>query len=180
MTTDAQLPPPYDTTEVDGLLAWFKEPGFNHVKPPHKWVLQVEQEMRRMRAAIAAHCAQREGEAVAWLWEYIGKDPMRDQYKPCARALHEMDPKAPPYPDSWKPVAPLYTHPSAPPTEEAEQAAMYRWLRKKMCFTGNGDSTASMHALNLPRSMRWPEVGHVELAVDVAIRSAMQSKEVKP
>lgn len=52
LTQQAEVAKGYDTTEVDGLIEWFKEPGFNHFRPPNKWVLQVEQEMRRMRVAL--------------------------------------------------------------------------------------------------------------------------------
>lgn len=141
ITTDAQLPP---LTEPDTVYEMWGQ----NMDAWGKHKIQAY-----ARTAIAAHCAQREGEAVAWLWEYIGKDPMRDQYKPCARALHEMDPKAPPYPDSWKPVAPLYTHPSAPPTEEAEQAAAYRWLEANAfqktaydLFGNGGHWTVGVHS----------------------------------
>lgn len=47
---------------------------------------------------------------VAWMWEYIGPDPMSSQIQPCARALHEMDPQDPPHPNHWRPTYPLYAH----------------------------------------------------------------------
>jgi len=49
---------------------------------------------------------------IAWMWEYIGKDPLGDNIKPCARALHEMNPESPPYPNAWKPLYPLYAAPA--------------------------------------------------------------------
>ena len=59
-------------------------------------------------AALATPQPQPQAEPVAWMWEYIGCDPMRDHLKPCARSPHEMDPHNPPYPESWRPVYPLY------------------------------------------------------------------------
>lgn len=44
----------------------------------------------------------------AWLWEYIGSDPYPRHFSPIARTVREMDPSNPPYPDRWRPVAPLY------------------------------------------------------------------------
>lgn len=52
-----------------------------------------------------------EPEPVAWIWKYIGDDPMRNHIEPVARAIHEMNPKNNPYPDSWSPLSPLYTSP---------------------------------------------------------------------
>jgi len=50
----------------------------------------------------------------------------------------------------------------APTTPQAdsvlEDAARYRWLRRKFCLTGDGDGTCCMHAINLPASIKgWPE-----------------------
>lgn len=41
---------------------------------------------------------------VGALWNYIGTDPLRNHFKPCARALHEMNPDRPPYPETWQPI----------------------------------------------------------------------------
>lgn len=39
-----------------------------------------------------------------------------------------------------------------------KDAARYRWLRWKMCFSGNGDGTCTMEIINLPNSIPgWPE-----------------------
>lgn len=39
---------------------------------------------------------------VGALWQYIGPDPMATHINPCARALHEMNPDSPPYPETWQ------------------------------------------------------------------------------
>jgi hypothetical protein len=64
---------------------------------------------------------------------------------------------------------------ATPPAESADarDAARYRLIRRKICFTGNGDGTASMHAINLPNSARFPGIGEIEEAVDAAIDAAM-------
>lgn len=65
-------------------------------------------------AEVANSSAQQSGEAVAWLWEYIGKDPYPASLykgKYIARSLVEMDPNSPPHPGTWRPVRPLYTRP---------------------------------------------------------------------
>jgi hypothetical protein len=72
-----------------------------------------------LRAALPA------AQPVAWMWEYIGADPMRCHIKPCARSLHEMDPAKPPYPDSWKPIRPLYAAPVAAQQEQPESVFAY-------------------------------------------------------
>lgn len=58
---------------------------------------------------------------------------------------------------------------------DAEDAARYRWLRRKFCLTGNGDGTCSMHAINLPASIKgWPEPIEAEIMnfCDAAIDAA--------
>ena len=65
--------------------------------------------------------AMEEGEEpVAWMWQYIGRDPIGNQIKPCARSLHEMDPRSPPYPDTWKPLYPLFASPIAADTKDKQ------------------------------------------------------------
>ena len=61
-----------------------------------------------------------------------------------------------------------------PPADVARDAERYRWLRKRICFSGNGDGTASMHAINLPNSARFPEVGQLEAGADAAIDAAIE------
>jgi hypothetical protein len=46
-------------------------------------------------------------EPVAWMWEYVGNDAYVKKYSPVARGVGEMDPKNPPYPDTWRPLYPL-------------------------------------------------------------------------
>jgi hypothetical protein len=60
-------------------------------------------------------------EPVAWLWEYIGSDLYTKRHSPVARSLREMDPSNPPYPETWKPIAPLYDIPQPPQGEEAQR-----------------------------------------------------------
>ena len=57
-------------------------------------------------------------EPVAWLWEYIGSDPYPRKFSPVARSLREADPANPPFPDDWRPIAPLYALPL--PAAEAQ------------------------------------------------------------
>lgn len=57
-----------------------------------------------------------------------------------------------------------------------KDAERYRWLRRKMCFNGNGDGTATMHAINLPNATKFPDVGEVEIGVDAAIDAALQEQ----
>ena len=54
LTQQAEPAKAYDLSEARGLIDWTKERDFNHIKPPHKWVLQVDQELRRLIAHIAA------------------------------------------------------------------------------------------------------------------------------
>jgi len=60
---------------------------------------------------------------------------------------------------------------------EAELADAERWryIRRKLCLTGNGDGTCAMHATNLPADIQgWPEPGQVAEFCDAAIDAAMQ------
>ena len=48
----------------------------------------------------------------------------------------------------------------------------YRFLRRKLCVTGNGDGTCAMQAINLPHRIHgWPEHGEHEQFFDAAIDS---------
>ncbi len=57
----------------------------------------------------------------------------------------------------------------------ARDAARWRFIRRKLCLTGNGDGTCAMHAINLPASIPgWPEPGPAvaefcDAAIDAAI-----------
>lgn len=60
-------------------------------------------------------------------------------------------------------------------------AARWRYIRRKLCLTGNGDGACAMQAINLPANIQgWPEPGQVaefcDAAIDAAIEAAM-SKE---
>ena len=64
---------------------------------------------------------------------------------------------------------------------EAERADAERWryIRRKLCLTGNGDGTCAMQAINLPANIQgWPEPGQVAEFCDAAIDAAL-SKENK-
>ena len=50
-----------------------------------------------------------------------------------------------------------------------ENDARYRWLRRKICFTGNGDGTSSMCAINLPDAKGFPQEGQHHAFIDAAI-----------
>lgn len=68
---------------------------------------------------------------------------------------------------------------SPTPTEDALDAKRWRYIRRKICFTGNGDGTASMHAINLPDRAAWPEEGEIAEGVDAAIDAAIASTPIK-
>lgn len=63
----------------------------------------------------------------------------------------------------------------APAAGDALDAARWRFVRRKLCLTGNGDGTCAMHAINLPASIPgWPEPGDAvaefcDAAIDAAI-----------
>ena len=55
---------------------------------------------------------------------------------------------------------------------DAKDAERWRYLRAKVGFSGNGDGTSSMFAINLPvRVAGWPEVGQHAEFIDAAIDS---------
>lgn len=72
---------------------------------------------------------------------------------------------------------PLYKHAPvhAPAAGDALDAARWRFVRRKLCLTGNGDGTCAMQAINLPASIPgWPEPGSAvaefcDAAIDAAI-----------
>ena len=58
-------------------------------------------------------------------------------------------------------------------------AARWRYIRRKLCLTGNGDGACAMQAINLPANIQgWPEPGQVAEFCDAAIEAAL-SKENK-
>ncbi|MFA5186954.1 MAG: hypothetical protein WC551_10780, partial [Patescibacteria group bacterium] len=51
-----------------------------------------------------------------------------------------------------------------------KNAERYRFMRRKLCLSGNGDGTCSMHALNLPSLIHgWPEPKSIDVFLDCAI-----------
>ena len=66
-----------------------------------------------------------------------------------------------------------------PPADLVRDAERYRWLRKKLCFSGNGDGTASMHAINLPNAAKFPEHDKLEIGADAAIDAAIERDKLK-
>lgn len=61
-------------------------------------------------------------------------------------------------------------------SEVEQDAARYRFLRRKIAFVGVGDGTATMHVLNLPLSPRFPDVGEHEKLADEAIDEAIKEQ----
>lgn len=61
---------------------------------------------------------------------------------------------------------------------DARDAARWRYVRRKLCLTGNGDGTCGMQAINLPGSIPgWPDtsddvVGFCEAAIDAAMQAS--------
>ena len=65
-----------------------------------------------------------------------------------------------------------YVHELNRATALEADAARYRFLRRKLCVTGNGDGTCTMQAINLPHRIHgWPEHGEHEQFFDAAIDS---------
>lgn len=66
---------------------------------------------------------------------------------------------------------------------DALDAARWRFIKRKLCLSGNGDGTCSMQALNLPaRILGWPDVGELAIAqfVDAAIDAAITESKEQP
>ncbi|MGX9694445.1 hypothetical protein ACTJNK_29180 [Achromobacter anxifer] len=66
---------------------------------------------------------------------------------------------------------------AAPAAGDARDAERWRFIRRKLCLTGDGDGTCGMHAINLPASIPgWPDPGAAvaefcDAAIDAAIAS---------
>ena len=65
------------------------------------------------------------------------------------------------------------------PQADTRDAERWRFIKRKLCLTGNGDGTCAMQALNLPaRILGWPDVGELAIAkfldgaIDAAIAAA--------
>jgi hypothetical protein len=77
---------------------------------------------------------------------------------------------------AWQARAALSTQPAPARValtnvQDRKDAERYRSLRRKICFTGNGDGTSSMHAINLPDVVGFPSVGKQLQFIDAAIDS---------
>lgn len=61
--------------------------------------------------------------------------------------------------------------------EVKKDAERWKYARRKICFTGNGNGTCMMHGINLPAAIPgWPDPGKVEEFCDAAIDAAMKGK----
>lgn len=61
--------------------------------------------------------------------------------------------------------------------EAKKDAERWKYARRKMCFTGNGDGTCMMQGINLPAAIPgWPDPGKVAEFCDAAIDAAMKGK----
>ena len=64
-----------------------------------------------------------------------------------------------------------------PSGQDREDAERWRYVRRKMCFTGNGNGTCAMQAINLPANIPgWPDIGGVEEFCDAAIEADRQRR----
>lgn len=58
-----------------------------------------------------------------------------------------------------------------------EDAERWRYIRRKLCLTGNGDGTCAMQAINLPAAIQGlPEPGQVAEFCDAAIDAALRER----
>ncbi len=56
-------------------------------------------------------------------------------------------------------------------------ALRWRYMRRKLCLTGNGNGTCAMQAINLPAAIPgWPEPGAVAEFCDAAIDAARKGQ----
>ena len=61
--------------------------------------------------------------------------------------------------------------------EAKKDAERWKYARRKICFTDNGDGTCMMHGINLPAAIPgWPDPGKVAEFCDAAIDAAMKGK----
>lgn len=167
MTTDAQLPPLPLHPDCH-VMQWSES---------EKRAIE-----RYARAAIAAHCAQRE--VVEWprgsaelhrSLLAMGKEMAKER----AREVG----------DAWNQLADLLhllaearlSSPSAPPTEEAEQAAMYRWLRDiGVVYSGRNTIAGEVHGVIWASFPVASWNGWGASCLDDAIRSAMSAARTPP
>ena len=117
--------------------------------------------------------------AVAWLITYTERDGSKRQAVYTHNAIADwrmFDPAATSEPlYSAATVAELRARADAAERRVGELEAndrRYRFLRRKLCVTGNGDGTCAMQAINLPHRIHgWPEHGEHEQFFDAAIDS---------
>ncbi|WP_368640429.1 hypothetical protein ABRZ04_04240 [Castellaniella ginsengisoli] len=58
--------------------------------------------------------------------------------------------------------------------QNAQDAERWRYIRRKLCLTGNGNGACAMQAINLPAAIPgWPEPGQVAEFCDAAIDAAI-------
>lgn len=63
----------------------------------------------------------------------------------------------------------------------ARDAERWRYIRRKLCLTGNGDGTCTMQAINLPDAIPgWPKVGAEAEFFDAAIDEALAAQQQEP
>lgn len=80
-------------------------------------------------------------------------------------------------PTHWMPLPAAPGTPPASAQDDAKDAARWRFIRRKLCLSGNGDGTCGMNAVNLPASIPgWPDPGAAvaefcDAAIDAAIAS---------
>ena len=61
--------------------------------------------------------------------------------------------------------------------EAKKDAERWKYARRKICFTDNGDGTCMMHGINLPAAIPgWPDPGKVAEFCDAAIDAALKGK----
>ena len=117
--------------------------------------------------------------AVAWLITYTERDGSKRQAVYTHNAIADwrmFDPAATSEPlYSAATVVELRAKADAAERRVGELEAndrRYRFLRRKLCVTGNGDGTCAMQAINLPHRIHgWPEHGEHEQFFDAAIDS---------
>lgn len=54
-------------------------------------------------------------------------------------------------------------------------AERWRYVRRKVCFSGIGNGKAHMYIINLPISETFPEIGQHEVCADAAIDAALEA-----
>ena len=146
MTDNKQYPPLPDFEEVAQHVYWVSR-GYiprGMLEPIHDLMRAYVDADRAMRAAQAAPAAWRHSRTYS-VYEAAEQVPIADG-------------------DEW--AEPLYLHPpEAPASQDAEDAARYRWLRCKVAIVGD-----SFHILNIRPTFVAPDPA-VEL--DAVLDAAM-------